>query len=176
MKKGFTLLEVLVASLLMGMLVTILTMVFNSSSIAWRTGKAGIVELNKTRRAIAVAGKLADDALPYVRNQPGNREFGMTAGAWRFKNGSLRRRSLLVQSGGDAENAEQNRVKWFDNQSRARGALQAQSDSERYAWRSVSGMGAQNNSVRAYTVGVWSYGPDRQPNTPDDIDTWPEDM
>ena len=33
-RSGFTLIEMLVASLLLGMLVTILTMVFNSSSIA----------------------------------------------------------------------------------------------------------------------------------------------
>ena len=45
MKKGFTLLEVLVASLLMGMLVTILTMIFNQSSIAWRTGRASVADL-----------------------------------------------------------------------------------------------------------------------------------
>ena len=37
-KNGFTLLEILVASMLMAMLITILTMVFNSSSIAWNTG------------------------------------------------------------------------------------------------------------------------------------------
>ena len=34
-ESGFTLLEVLVASMLLAMLITILTMVFNSSSIAW---------------------------------------------------------------------------------------------------------------------------------------------
>ena len=39
-ESGFTLLEVLVASMLLAMLITILTMVFNSSSIAWSTGKA----------------------------------------------------------------------------------------------------------------------------------------
>ena len=40
MKKGFTILELLVASLLLGMLMTILTMIFNQSSIAWRTRSA----------------------------------------------------------------------------------------------------------------------------------------
>ena len=45
-RNGFTLVEVLVASLLLGMLVVILTMVFNQSSIAWRTGKASVAEMD----------------------------------------------------------------------------------------------------------------------------------
>ena len=45
MKRGFTILEMLVASLLLGMMVTVLTMIFNQSSIAWRTGIAGVVEI-----------------------------------------------------------------------------------------------------------------------------------
>ena len=39
-RNGFTLLEVMVASLLLGLLVTALTMVFNQSSIAWRVGRS----------------------------------------------------------------------------------------------------------------------------------------
>ena len=46
MKKGFTIIELLVASLLLGLLVTILTMVFNQSSIAWRIGTAGVSDLD----------------------------------------------------------------------------------------------------------------------------------
>ena len=47
MRRGFTILELLVASLLLGMLVTILTMIFNQSSIAWRTGVAGVADLDE---------------------------------------------------------------------------------------------------------------------------------
>ena len=64
MKKGFTLLEVLVASVLMGMLVTILTMIFNQSAIAWRTGKAGVADMSKTERNMARYHFLADCAIP----------------------------------------------------------------------------------------------------------------
>ena len=66
MRKGFTILELLVASLLLGMLVTIMTQIFSQSSIAWSTGTAGVVELDDvsamspvfeavalTRRAVA---------------------------------------------------------------------------------------------------------------------------
>ena len=52
-QRGFTLIEVLVASLLLGMLVVILTMVFNQSSIAWRTGKASVAEMDGMRRLLS---------------------------------------------------------------------------------------------------------------------------
>ena len=42
--------EILVASLLLGMLMTILTMVFNSSAIAWRTGRASNSMMSNARR------------------------------------------------------------------------------------------------------------------------------
>ena len=54
MKKGFTILELLVASLLLGMLVTILTMIFNQSSIAWRTGTAVVEDLGDVRESARV--------------------------------------------------------------------------------------------------------------------------
>ena len=70
MKRGFTLLEVLVASLLMGMLVTILTMIFNQSSIAWRTGKASVSDLAEVTQNQAVWQYVADSALPFVNGKP----------------------------------------------------------------------------------------------------------
>ena len=61
MRRGFTLLELMVASLLLSMLVTVLTMVFNSASIAWRTGTAGVAELKDVRTELAagLAARLA---------------------------------------------------------------------------------------------------------------------
>ena len=61
LKSGFTVLELLVASLLLSMLVTILTMIFNQSSIAWRTGTAIVEELGDVREKIAVCREEADD-------------------------------------------------------------------------------------------------------------------
>ena len=46
MRRGFTILELLVAALLLGMLVTVLTMIVNQSSIAWRTGVAGLLDMD----------------------------------------------------------------------------------------------------------------------------------
>lgn len=63
MRKGFTLLEVMVASLLLAMLVTILTMIFNQSSIAWSTGTASVVGLGNIRRDMSTIGFQADNAL-----------------------------------------------------------------------------------------------------------------
>jgi prepilin-type N-terminal cleavage/methylation domain-containing protein len=61
MKKGFTIIELLVASLLLGMLVTILTMIFDQSSIAWRTGIAGVADLDDVRNDVAEIRDEADN-------------------------------------------------------------------------------------------------------------------
>ena len=66
MKRGFTLLEVLVASMLMGMLVTILTMIFNQSAIAWRTGKAGVADMSETERRLSCIHAYADSVVPFT--------------------------------------------------------------------------------------------------------------
>ena len=86
---GFTLVEVLVASLLLGMLVTILTMVFNQSSIAWRTGKASVAEMDKMRRYYSQVQRYADNALPGGQGK----DAGRIVGAWEG-DGSLRKRAL----------------------------------------------------------------------------------
>ena len=53
MKRGFTLIEMLVASLLLGMLVTMLTELFSQSSIAWSAGTAMVTDLDDARYGIA---------------------------------------------------------------------------------------------------------------------------
>ena len=65
MKRGFTILELLVASLLLGMLVTVLTMIFNQSSIAWRTGVAGLMDMDEVRDNIAAVRDEADSLYPW---------------------------------------------------------------------------------------------------------------
>ena len=60
MRRGFTILELLVAALLLGMLVTVLTMVFNQSSISWRTGVAGLMDMDEVRDNIAAVRDEAD--------------------------------------------------------------------------------------------------------------------
>jgi len=150
---GFTLVEVLVASLLLGMLVTILTMVFNQSSIAWRTGKASVAEMDNMRRYYSQIQRHADDALPGVLGTTA----GRIGGAWDGK-GELQRRALAKWETGIGINSSS-----FTPPSADKGC-----------WR-CPGRSFKVGKIDAYTVGVWSYGPDGKPNTEDDISTWPVD-
>ena len=153
-RAGFTLVEVLVASLLLGMLVTILTMVFNQSSIAWRTGKASVAEMDDMRRYYSQIQRHADDALPGVQGTTA----GRIGGAWNGK-GELQQRAVgkWDASIGISSSA-------FTPPSSEKGCLKCQ------------GKSFKMGKINTYTVGVWSYGPDGKENTEDDISTWPVDV
>lgn len=60
MKRGFTLIELMVASCLLGMLVSVLAMVFNQSSVAWRTGVTDVAKLSEVRKTIGTFHEKAD--------------------------------------------------------------------------------------------------------------------
>jgi prepilin-type N-terminal cleavage/methylation domain-containing protein len=159
MKKGFTLIEVLVASVLLGMLVTILTMVFNQSSIAWRTGRAGTAELDKTRKVLAVTARQADNLLPLSNSAtPGSAvtEIGEVQSPWGV-NGAMRRRGFK-RMGSTILNVQDVKsptaVAWQES------STAAQTTSE---------------SAKSYVVKVVSNGPDREPDTEDDISSMPEE-
>ena len=175
-ESGFTLLEVLVASMLLGMLITILTMVFNSSSIAWSTGKAGVAEMDNVRNNMAAASIVADNAVPRVDvNTPST--WGVLVSPW-DKNGDLRKRAVMKLTDNTVAN-------------QAWGALgmdssikSPNSDVGPGKWTRSTGKplwatlmpGSVNISgnAKAYIVGVWSLGPDGKENTGDDISTWPD--
>ena len=72
MKRGFTIIEMLVASLLLGMLVSILTMMFSQSSISWRTGSATIADLDEVRGNIGALKEESDNV--YIWNNEASRE------------------------------------------------------------------------------------------------------
>lgn len=161
-RAGFTLMEVLVASLLLGMLLTILTMVFNSSAIAWRTGKAGVSQLSKMRRQLAVAQYRADRLLPRVKPTSKD-DVGTVIGAWDWK-GTIQTRAVAkLESSGSGFS-----VPSFGSLNSAKSSpgvpMFVQVDS-------LGGFEA--GSAKNYTVGVLSYGPDRIRDTEDDITTWP---
>ena len=172
-KNGFTLLELLVASLLMGMMISILTMVFNSSSIAWRTGKAGIAALGETRRKLSFSQKIADNVLPGVRKSPsgGNQEIGLVVGAWDWRNG-LRERAV-VYNGKTPCDGDSDRLN-YANQN-FNGLRNPSSFGNYLGWDSVDTRIGSSKSKSTYIVGVKSDGPDRTPGTADDISSWPED-
>lgn len=160
-RRGFTLLEVLVASLLLGMLLTILTMIFNSSAIAWRTGKAGISQLSRMRRHLALAHNRADSLLPRV-SAKNKSEVGYVTSAWNV-DGTVRTRAVSKMDSDIGFN-----VPSFNSLDTSASSMQVP------AWAEVSSLGSfQSGSAKTYTVGVRSYGPDRLPDTEDDITTWP---
>lgn len=167
-RSGFTLLEMLVASLLLGMLVTILTMVFNSSSIAWRTGKAGVAQLSLLRRQLSYSQHRADGLLPRIDVADQNK-IGFVVSPWctEAKNHGqyLRKRAVQDVSSADLGFSKPS----FNN---------LESDGTSFSvtpWQQLTGLGTLKlGSAKSFTVGVLSYGPDGKPDTEDDISTWPD--
>ncbi len=147
--KGFTLLEVMVACLLLGMLVSALTMVFNQSSIAWRTGMAGVVNLADTRNDLGKKHDNYDNILPGLKTAE-DMEYRAVS-LW--KNGQLR-----------TDRA-------FDS------ATESLSYSDAMTGRAqgISSASA-GQSVSLFTVGVRSSGPDGRFDTDDDLTTYPEEQ
>ena len=135
MKRGFTIIELLVASLLLGLLMTILTMIFNQSSIAWRTGLEGVTDLNKVRAKAATVRDQADSA--YVWND----KLYVLQSLW-DKDGNLRARAI----------GEMN------------AAFLTVSDVEKGPSVNIgsdSSGGSSGGSFNTYSVNVESAGPDR---------------
>ena len=155
-RQGFTILELLVASLLLGMLMTILTMIFNQSSIAWRTGVAGVADLDEVRQNIAAVRDEADEV--YVWNNETERLLSL----WDEK-GELRKRAISV-----------------DSESSERPSYLAGKFNDSTTLRDVTiisvGSGASAGRLKTYTVNVKSAGPDREHDTWDDIWSYPDEF
>lgn len=165
-RSGFTLIEMLVASLLLGMLVTILTMVFNSSSIAWRTGKAGVSQLSLMRRQLSLAQNRADNLLPRISTKASSSDIGLVTGAWQA-DGTVRTRAVALYNN-DGSFAKPNFSSYESD---------AASLNTAPPWQQLNNLGSlRSGSSHAYTVGVLSYGPDGKIDTDDDISTWPDEV
>ena len=154
MKRAFTILELLVVSLLLGMLVTILTMLFNQSSIAWRTGVAGVADLDDVRTNIADLRDDADNA--YVWNNNVQRLVGL----W-DDSGTLRKRAWDVEGDGSVKGT----------------VISLKDDSKLSEIKTVSvGSGDSGSSIKTYSVNVKSAGPNREFNDYDDIWSFPDEI
>ena len=169
MKRGFTLIELMVASLLLGMLVMIMTMIFNQSSIAWRTGTSSVRNLNDSRMALSAFHDNRDEVLP------GLGDSDVAGGS--SDNRTIRYRTVSLW------NPQQ------DNQLRTTRAF---NDDKGLVWNGASpitmsdamkggdvnviGAGQAMGSKGGFSVGVRSLGPDGKPDTEDDINTWPEEI
>ncbi len=160
-RSGFTLLEVLVASVLMGMLVTILTMIFNQSAIAWRIGKAGVADMTETERNLSRIHFMADSVLPYMGDNY------CAVSPWDDSGSSdsstLQRRG--VRKASELKKGLNTVSGNFGN-----------ADAGKNSWQK-SGLGkVDTKSYANFVVGVRSDGPDRLPDTEDDITTWPDEV
>ena len=166
--QGFTIIELLVASLLLGMLVTILTMIFNQSSIAWRIGVAATSNMDDVRDNIAALREEADNAFVY------NNEIYRTVGLWKNDGSGLRDRAVGVQ-GSTVFSEIGAEAKFLKNQANSF-VLQ------RKPWNN-NGMigvdGADKRSNPNFTVNVMSKGPRNDENDwqaiysqPDDPEEW----
>ena len=164
MRRGFTIIELLVASLLLGMLVTILTMVFNQSSIAWRLGAADVTKMDDIRDNIAELRDEADNAFVW------NDQVYRLTGLW-DKNGKFRDRACDAPS---SQVQSEDGGKWRANILRAR--LNA-NNTKPNDFRLVNvGQTRANGSPKTYFVNVMSAGPDKEFDTYDDIWSFPDDF
>ena len=159
MKRGFTIIELLVASMLLGMLVTILTMIFNQSSIAWRTGMAGTQDMDRVRENIAEVREEADNAFVH------GTELHRIIGLWDDQ-GNLRKRACDA----DTENKTENKAGFLKSRMSNLSNLKPQD----FSIVMVGNTENSGNSKQSYTVNVKSDGPDREPNTYDDVWSWPD--
>lgn len=161
MRRGFTILEVLVASLLLGMLVTVLTMIFNQSSIAWRTGVAGVADLDDVRQNMGRVFEEADNV--YLWNGEMHRHVSL----W-DENGSPRLRS--IDDGTDVADETmylESNASYLENQNLRLSEI---------GLVNVGSGDSGSRSIKTYTVNVMSAGPDREFDTWDDIWSFPDDL
>jgi len=176
MKKGFTILELLVASLLLGMLMTVLTMVFNQSSISWRVGKASISDLDDVSDGVSAVHDVADNL--YVWD---GKSYLLTS-IWEEKERSegqtLKQTRPLASEGGGKllanvnDEGKNSFVMMFRNVDA--GVRQRTSPG---MWGSEPvGTGVRGDPEKLYTVNVKSAGPNKKFDDYDDIWSFPDEF
>ena len=183
MKRGFTILELLVASLLLSMLVTILTMIFNQSSIAWRTGIASVNDMETTRRQMGGYHDIMDDALPGVGEDSGSHSPGSDNRLIQYRTVSVFKgwkggQNVLGAGVANAYRQDGNckarlfdKIRW-NNKDASQFNIQQAKQGETITSLSQPTAGSKSG----YIVGVRSAGPNRQMDDEDDITTYPEEI
>lgn len=160
MRRGFSLIELMVACLLLGMLVSALTMLFNSSAVAWRTGVAGVAELKDAREELGTLHDIMDDLLPGL---------GQKSSAEDARSLDYRVVSVWDPNAENKLRTDRAFTSSFSWGKATRISLADAKLGTRITLRSA-GTGAASD---LFTVGVRSSGPDRQFDTKDDVTTWP---
>ena len=171
MKKGFTLIEIMVATMLLAMLVTILTMIFNQSSIAWSTGVASVTALGNTRQEMSVCARESQNA---VLDDRGTTILGVRS-VWDFLNNGQ-----WTQPNEKSDNAWRTLKSYsnFDEKFRQQG-VGANDIRDPLTDKTISISGGTAAGRDSFLVGVHSYGPDGRTggdSSWDDISTMPEEI
>ena len=156
MRRAFTLLEILVATMLLSMLVTILTMIFNQSSIAWSTGVAAIAGLSDVRENIAIYSGESENV---IRQDFGKSDMLRVASVWDTRGTGLR------------TDTSRTLVRSFERLSLSATDLRDPLPEKTFAAGSGSSAGRDT-----FIVGVTSWGPDGKEGTWDDITTMSEEV
>ena len=159
LRRGFTLIEIMVATLLLVILVTILTMIFNQSSIAWSVGIASVTGLDRAREDISVYARESENA---ILSDDGNKVLQLTS-LFDDANGGIRKN-------GDGRTLSMTMEK----------LNAAPSDmSDPIASRTYAVTGSGTAGHETFIVGVVSYGPYGKTGGDyswDDISTMPEEI
>ena len=171
MRKAFTLIEIMVATMLLAMLVTILTMIFNQSSIAWSTGVASVTALGNTRQQMSVC---ASESQNIILDDRGNSVLGV-ASVWDSWDANGRIWKAAPDSG-----AMRTLLRYQDMDEKFRAQNISASDiRDPLMDKSISISGGTAAGRESFLVGVHSYGPDGKTggdNSWDDISTMPEEI
>ena len=171
MRPGFTIIELLVASMLLGLLVTILTMIFNQSSISWRIGSAMISDMDDIRDNMAEIREEADNAFAY-----GGKLY-RHVGLW-DSNGDLHVRAACGDTLDCSLVSDENRA-WRPNYLKQHASqLTARQNRNPWTWAQNTfnvGMAKDQRTIRNYTVNVMSGGPANDVNDWQAIWSFPDD-
>ena len=143
-RRGFTLLEMLAASVLLGLLVTLLLSLFNQGEIAWTVGETTAVETGRQERSLVRAARDGADAVFVKGPTPTAVRLLSAWGA----NGDVRTSRPFVRVEADLPEAGR-------------------------AVRSIALEAAGGRSAERVEVIVTSAGPDGQWGTEDDLTTAP---
>jgi len=212
---GFSMVEVLVASTILVVIVMMLGMLFQQTSLAWRTGTRRAESFMQVRSGVGAIQRDAAAAvdarfLPAAYVTEGQKFSGgsllfytLTGGVEIDKDGNpLYNRSLKKvtydTAGNRTEKTLQGNGSWgTEKKSNVLTSAERQSSKNRpdtslTTFEANYGQSADNLdsdglplavtfSAKVTTtgnnldIGAWSYGPDRKPNTKDDIKTWVEE-
>jgi len=148
-RRGFTVLELLVASLLLGMLMTILTMIFNQSSIAWRTGLAGVDGMEDARGKVSAIRYKYDNGYEWNGNK--------------YVHGLFDSKGELVASRTGADGYISDQFEYGQSDNTGTPTLgDGKTVTDSYSRSPIScGSGGGNGDGKNYIVNAMSWGPDR---------------